>query len=324
MIQQPSAGADVSDSICELASIIDLSNYLSGADIGGFWIDPIGNNTTNTFDPSTSLPGTYLYLVPGVGGCENDTSEINMTLFNPISAIIIPAGPFCSNDSIFQLFSNVAGGIWSGSAINSVTGVFDPSSALIGQNEIIYSISGLCGDADTIIIIVNDIPAVDAGADQNIQPGETIPLNGTGGASYLWTPPSGLSCTNCPDPDASPIITTLYTLTTIDFNGCTNTDEVLIIVDETPRDLFIPNVFSPNGDNNNDFFVVEGTGLSDFNLRVFNRWGELVFNSEDQSISWDGTYRSKQLNSAVFAYMFSYTDSYGANQIISGNVTLIK
>jgi gliding motility-associated-like protein len=89
-------------------------------------------------------------------------------------------------------------------------------------------------------------------------------------------------------------------------------------------ELFIPNVFSPNGDDHNDFFVVEGSGLNEFNIRVFNRWGQMVFESEDQSISWDGLHNGKQLNKAVFAYTLTYTDSLGIVQVMRGNVTLIK
>ena len=154
--------------------------------------------------------------------------------------------------------------------------------------------------------------------------GGSVLLSGTGGVFYSWSPPGGLSCIDCSGPIANPQFTTQYMLTVIDANGCIDTDNVLIEVELNQEDLFVPNVFSPNGDNNNDFFVIEGTDLNEFNLRIYNRWGELVFESNDQVVSWDGTYRGNDLNSAVFAYVLSYVNGLGESKSKNGNVTLLK
>ncbi|NRA12133.1 MAG: gliding motility-associated C-terminal domain-containing protein, partial [Crocinitomicaceae bacterium] len=178
--------------------------------------------------------------------------------------------------------------------------------------------------ASSVDVTVNSNPNANAGADVTILSGESTLLTGSGGLSYIWNPPGDLSCTACSSPTATPSITTNYYLTVSDANGCTAVDSVLITLDFQTQDFFVPNAFSPNGDNHNDFFEIEGTGLNDFYVRVFNRWGELIFDSEDQSISWDGTQNGKALNTAVFAYSLTYTDSFGVNQVVSGNVTLIK
>ena len=92
-------------------------------------------------------------------------------------------------------------------------------------------------------------------------------------------------------------------------------------------DLFVPTAFSPNGDNNNESFGVKSNAdcVEEMTLRVFDRWGELVFQSTDPEITWDGTYRGEELNAAVFVYTLEIKLTYETEaQSLSGNVTLFK
>ena len=139
---------------------------------------------------------------------------------------------------------------------------------------------------------------------------------------YDWSPGSFLTCDDCSNPIASPEDTTQYCVTVTDKNGCINTKCIDIAV--TCNDVFIPSLFSPNGDQINDYFVIEGSCITKFNLRIFNRWGENVFQSQDQKHSWDGTFKGDPLNSGVFAYVFEYTDNTNTSHKVSGNITLIK
>jgi gliding motility-associated-like protein len=99
---------------------------------------------------------------------------------------------------------------------------------------------------------------------------------------------------------------------------------VTIIVETQLQDIFIPNVFSPNGDNNNDFFTIEGDGMTNFSIKIFNRWGELIFESDDQNVSWNGNHSGKSASKGVFAYTLTYNDNSGTPQVVSGNITVIK
>ncbi len=88
--------------------------------------------------------------------------------------------------------------------------------------------------------------------------------------------------------------------------------------------MFIPNAFSPNGDNFNDVLYVRGKCLVNFTFQVFNRWGEKVFETSDQKTGWDGTQNGQQLNTGVFVYKLEGTTYDGKSFIQKGNITLLR
>ena len=121
--------------------------------------------------------------------------------------------------------------------------------------------------------------------------------------SLIWTP--SVMCIDtlmmdCFDPTVSPLNTTVYSLTVIDELGCVGRDEIVVEVD-ADRNVYIPNVFSPNADGINDFFTpIVGSGVTNVNyMRVFDRWGQLVYEQQnflpfdDFSTGWDGKFRGK-------------------------------
>ena len=96
--------------------------------------------------------------------------------------------------------------------------------------------------------------------------------------------------------------------------------------------MFVPNLFSPNGDNNNDLLHIYGWSVDEIDFRVYDRWGELIFQSTNPNIStpgsptwgWDGTFKGVELNSAVFVYTLEVTYMDGREQVQHGNITLIR
>jgi gliding motility-associated-like protein len=119
---------------------------------------------------------------------------------------------------------------------------------------------------------------------------------------YVWDPTTWLNCTNCQESAISvPEADVQYIITVRDNNNCTAKDTVNIFFD-AEASIYIPNAFTPNQDGNNDVFYVYGRGFADFHLKIFDRWGELVFESFNQNDGWDGTYRGKLLNPGVFVY----------------------
>ncbi len=162
-----------------------------------------------------------------------------------------------------------------------------------------------------------------------IQSGASTNLNGTGGGSYNWIPSTGLSCSNCQNPVASPTINTLYCVTVTDSNGCTDQACVMIYV-ETPcpanLDLSVPNAFSPNGDGHNDVITLHGWKecVTNFVFIIYDRWGEKVFESDDPAKVWDGIFKGKPMDPAVFAYYISATNNNNEPFIRKGNITLLR
>jgi gliding motility-associated-like protein len=148
--------------------------------------------------------------------------------------------------------------------------------------------------------------------------------------SYRWSLPDGLDCPSCPQPVASPRFNTKYTVYFEDRNGCQNNAQVQVIVLCNNDNVFLPNTFSPNGDGSNDVFYVRGKGLSRVkSMRIFNRWGQVVFEKNnfsvnDPSAGWDGTFQGNKAVPGVYVYQVEiFCDN---SQVVSfdGNVALIQ
>jgi gliding motility-associated-like protein len=122
---------------------------------------------------------------------------------------------------------------------------------------------------------------------------------------------------------ANPVKSTLYTVTGTDENGCVNSDTLTLEVQHNDV-LYVPNVFSPNNDGENDVMYVRGTGFRSIYFTIYDRWGELVFETDDQSVGWDGTFRGKELDPAVFVYYVKavFWDSKEIKQ--HGSITLVR
>jgi gliding motility-associated-like protein len=160
--------------------------------------------------------------------------------------------------------------------------------------------------------------------------GEYTTLNAqtniTGPVNYNWQPEFGLSCYNCESPVFTGNYTTTYNLRVSDTSGCfkNTAAKVEVIPDYT---LFIPNVFSPNGDGQNDFWQLFGnmSAIKQLDVKVFNRWGEKVFESNDLYFQWDGSYKSQKQQPGVFVYYLDvvWVDN-NSMKSYKGSITLLK
>lgn len=185
----------------------------------------------------------------------------------------------------------------------------------------------------SVTINVNPIPTVDAGPDVTASAGVPFPLHITYSpdvVSWQWTPPNGLSCDSCPDPSASPTGNTFYTITVRNEDGCTAQDTMTVFVTCGGGNVFIPNTFSPNGDGMNDVFYPRGKGVAQVkSFRVFNRWGQLVFerynfNVNDRSSGWDGSVGGQKLPPDVFVYICEVVCENDQVLLFKGDVTLLR
>ena len=192
------------------------------------------------------------------------------------------------------------------------------------------SASNGCIIEDSVYIAVSSIPdgAVIASASEyTIPEGGTTTLFGQpSGYEYEWVPALGLDNPNMQQTNAEVGQSTLYTLNVTD-GICTKSDTVFIKVYSFICDepyIFIPNAFSPNGDGENDVLYVRGPLIEKMVFRVFDRWGELVFETEDRLIGWDGTFRGKQLDPDVYDYYLKAICIDEQESIIKGNITLMR
>ncbi len=198
-------------------------------------------------------------------------------------------------------------------------------------NAIAVNSSG-CRDTASFDITVHPLPTVTMPPSITIQNGfpATIPATYSPGViNWSWLPSTGLSCTGCANPDAMPAFTTTYQVGITDTNGCSNTGSIQVIVICSNSNLFIPNTFSPNGDGSNDVFYPRGRGLNRVrSLRIFNRWGEVVFERRDFPVNdaasgWNGTFKGRKPQADVYVYQAEVFCDNGELIKLNGNIALI-
>jgi len=147
--------------------------------------------------------------------------------------------------------------------------------------------------------------------------------------SVLWNPDT-LGCAGCLEQTVQPFYTTAYTVTVTDVNGCTASDDLMLYV-RRERDVFIPNVFSPNGDGQNEVFMIfAGQQVQEIrSFLVFTRWGESIFQANnfkpnDPVHGWNGIFRNQKMNSGVYVYFAEVKFIDGEVVIFKGDVVLME
>jgi gliding motility-associated-like protein len=178
-------------------------------------------------------------------------------------------------------------------------------------------------DSAWVIIIPNDT-MIDLG-DAIELIGSLTPAEGHQITSYHWSPSAGLSCDDCPNPTFSSYDKTTNYRLTITYNTiCEATGTAKMMV-SGEGEVYIPDAFSPNGDGNNDEFQVFGKGIKYATIRVFNRWGEKVFDSvESQFATWNGLYKGALQPPGVYTYAIVIEFLNGKKKEQRGSLTLIR
>lgn len=195
------------------------------------------------------------------------------------------------------------------------------SNTVITQYTLTVSNGGVCPDKkSTVRVTPFPKPYVDASPDTVIDEGNTITLNGTGSAINFWLPDYRIRYATTPTPDVWPIVTTTYTLYVEDSHKCTNFDTVRVRVIKGEK-LFFYSAFSPNGDGDNDVFYIGNLEkYPENNLKIYNRYGKMIFNASNYANNWDGTYLGNEIPTGTYFYIF--TD--GVSQEYKGTVTLLR
>jgi gliding motility-associated-like protein len=149
------------------------------------------------------------------------------------------------------------------------------------------------------------------------------------GYTYAWTPEAGLSCTDCPEPQAAPVVSTIYELQVLDAYGCEEVGAVRVEV-INPRRVYVPNAFSPNGDGRNDYLTVYGgpevAMIGTF--RIYDRWGGEVFVGRDLApggqTGWDGRVAGESAPAGVYTWYAVVRYQDGQEEVRKGDVWLMR
>lgn len=185
-----------------------------------------------------------------------------------------------------------------------------------------------CTASDDVLVTFIPTPLLDLGDDKLVYEGDHVAIfsgvpNAGQNAVYNWQPADYLSCATCANPVALAIDTITYTLVYNDGNGCTTTDNVTLNVIPVVE-LYWPNAFSPNGDGNNDFYMPYGSNVKLIEWKIFNRWGEKVFQSTSFFQGWDGTYKGEMQNPQLFVYEANVTMMNNSTKKFKGSFMLIR
>ena len=232
----------------------------------------------------------------------------------------------CLGDTAFL---NAWGGIdyeWMPSTGLSSDTIADPFVVVSGSMSFMVTITDSMGCTETITVGVDlsSVDSISAGPDKTIVKGGSTELEGSGtGVTYSWSPGYGLSDSTILNPIASPDSTTTYILTIVDANGCVDYDTM--VVEVLIADIDVPNAFSPNDDGINDeFYPVYYGEYTGVEFKIFNRWGQLIFESSEFGKGWDGTYKGEDQEMGVYVYLWEGIAPNGDVIGFAGNFTLLR
>ncbi len=190
-----------------------------------------------------------------------------------------------------------------------------------------------CTNSDSVLVFVQQPPVItlNFANDTTIHIGEQIALNITTQVpvSYIWSPNYSLSCINCPDPIAKPLLETIYRIDVKDVNGCFKDSASIKIMINNNIPLELPSAFTPSGDETNRILSPKGFGIEELlEFKIYNRWGNLVFSSNDISKGWDGKYQGKDQPIDTYIYVvtarMATPDGNGILKTIKGTVLLMR
>ena len=211
-----------------------------------------------------------------------------------------------------------------------------PATSILPNQVVTYDTSGVYDvtllvsngcSTDTLVkklyIKVNNALSISVSPDTVIQKGASVSLSATGASSYTWSPATSPSTGAVVT--VSPQVTTTYTVTGTDSNGCTASALVIVtVIEKSCEGLFVPSAFSPNGDGQNDTLLVKSECVTTFLFSIYDRWGEKVFETTNIEAGWDGGFRGAFYEAGIFAYYLTATFSSGKIATQSGNIALIK
>lgn len=316
---------------CKGAGDGAIQTNISGGVPGYQYAWSNGSNAQNLQNLSA---GAYTCTVTDALGC---SLVENIQLQEP-PALALEArfvNPDCSGENTGQVHVvNTSGGTLpyqyelSGNGFGATT---DFKNLSPGTYTLTAKDANGCESTSSATLVAPLIPHIDLGQDLSVNLAESAQIllnHDTPLDSFVWRLDPGLSCYHCAQPIATPYETTTYKLTAEAPGGCTDTDSLTVFVQKV-RDVYIPNVFSPNDNGENDYFTVYGgPEVSEVNLEIYSRWGELVYRNvggaNDESRGWDGTFRGELVSPGVFVYRAQVLFVDGVKLSYEGNVTVLR
>ncbi len=325
--------------ICMPGGAATFTNQTSVADNSGLsyaWNFGDGN-TSVASGPSHvyAVAGTYNVTLTATSafGCSSQLVKVlNDFYTKPVAAFTVSPQELCQgSDNVFTDGSSAPG-----SSVQTWNWNFGDGSSAIAANPVkrfntpgtyivTLTVTNAVGCVSTPFILpvtVHLQPVIEAGQSYVLPQNTTVQLNATANSPNLtfnWSPAIGLSSNSILNPTLTAVQDQTYILTATGDFGCTATDEITVNI---LKPVKVPNVFSPNGDNIHDQWVI--TNLLDYpgcTVEVFNRYGQQVYYSVGYSTPWNGTYRGKDIPAGAYYYVIQLQNGF---KPLTGLVTILR
>ncbi|MFN4286136.1 MAG: gliding motility-associated C-terminal domain-containing protein [Lacibacter sp.] len=289
------------------------------------------NATTGVIDLANSQPGTHTvtYTVPAAN-CRVGASSTATIVLRPVPAAPTVQTPvmYCQNAATVPLSATGSGLLWyatAGGGTGTATAPRPPSATPGNQSYYVSQTVNGCESPRALIeVVIHPLPLANAGPDKQVRAGQSVQLDGSASGNnitILWTPQQYINNPTALTPLVNPPSSIRYTLNVTSANGCVARDEVRVTV---LQDLIVPNVFSPNGDNINDQWIIKFIEQYPNNrVQIFNRYGQLLFETRGYSSSnaWDGTHKGKPLPVGAYYYIIQTQEG---QEPLRGSVSIIR
>lgn len=291
------------------------------------WVPGTYLDYSNRADAVFTAGSTQKYIVTVTTpiGCQGIDSAI--VIVQPGNfATITPDVSLCPHDSAQIMLGGGVTYEWIPALYVSDPGSGAPWLHAVGSQSYSVIATSAAGCKDTMLFHVTVFPAALISLDDSavIYPGESYHIQPlTNCVNFLWSPPAGLNSATVSDPIATPTIDTKYWIHGTTADGCQAVDSISIILN--PETLIgVPNAFAPGNGTNTSFYAIK-RGVATLNyFRVFNRWGNLIFETKDINQGWDGTYKGEAQPFGVYVYDLQAVTSTGVLFSKHGNVTLLR
>lgn len=337
---QANATATVSGNVPMQLDVVSTNNVTcNGAANGSATVQPNGGTAPFTYswnpasagttaNPTNLGPGSYTATVTDAGGC---TANATISITEPAPIVITESltRPTCgeSNGSISV---NVTGGTgnytfqWSPASSNTNT-----LSGIGGGTYTVTVSSGSCTASETYTLT----PAGNLGLSAtpsvfSYHAGDSIQLAATtvvtNNVSIVWGNNPSLTCLTCDDPIAVPEGEEVFTVYATTPDGCIDSVTVTAHLIIPCTEIFVPTIFSPNGDGHNDMITVMGNCINEMRFAIYDRWGSKIFETITPGETWDGYVMGKPANTGAYVYKLDILHSDGTTTERSGNITLTR
>lgn len=311
-------------------NLIDEVTICKGDDIqiaaGGAtsysWSPNYNISATNIYNPFVfpDVDTSYAVSFTNACGTTHDTVDVFVVevigFVNP-DTIICPEG---------QAVLWASGGVsYSWTPVGSLS---DPNESITNANPTtptLYTVTVTdiygCSVSLTTFVDLYESPLITVSPEIYAIQGDTVGIWADGAGTIVWSPPLYMYCVECFENYVYPPNEMIYIATLTDANGCKSTGAVPIYFDPL---IYVPNAFTPNSDQWNQYFQAITHNVASFEMLIFNRWGEIVYTTTSIDHAWDGTYNGFRVPDDVYVWQIKYVDLKGNEQMLRGHVTVLR